>query len=819
MFVNCKPPHDFCRRAYSLTESQAIRDAIRPRLSPISDVTAMINKEAMYSMRSAIRSQIFPRFLLALLACLFFVLPAGAADEATTVSENPAFQHGLAGWQVAGAVRLQGSASPSGTRAVILGPGPGSISQRVPASAKDHMMISATLHALASARAIITVRCLDKSGRELMSLESPGDIKPGKEPGAFDDYFRPHPLTASVEVVVSNGNAPGTVSIAKLALQIFNDDDPALKATQSTTDLMTPFWQGNHVSAEAVLLTSTGNEPATGTLMFRPAQILSVTSYDGSARYHEGADYRVEGRTLIASPNSSIARVTDSDLLHADLAWNVIGGKQVLVTYEHSDRWTGPVQAYVGRALPNTLRKLATRQPLRIVAYGDSITFGVGSSHMQKIPPYQSPWIDLFASKLRSLWQNPAIALFNSSQSGADSNWARAMAGRMVASLQPDLVIIAFGQNDFWNNSADTFAANITAIMRTVRAANPHAEFLLVSTTRFDPAYSSNPAHWHLVTQYDARLRAMTGPGVQLVDMTAISGAVFAAKQPRDCLNDPLHPNDYLSRWYAQSMIAALSPQQDPHVTASRKKGVGDDDSDAPQAIDATDSDWYYNWTPYPSKGDIHAEFVPMVWGPQNVDADLLAAVRSGAKNLLAFNEPDSQSEGNVTVDQAITLWPKLAATGLRLGSPATTTSSPWLDQFMTKAKETHLRVDFLCLHWYGDITAPDAVASLRTYLQSYWDRYHLPIWLTEFSGADFSFHRRKTTVEDNAKFASEAAAMMQQLPFVERYAWFGTAWTPDSKDYPTSGLYNNAAHALTPIGLAWREAGRNANLRKPMNR
>ncbi len=274
----------------------------------------MTNKEAMYSMRSANHSRISSRCLLILLACLLFVLPARAADEATTISANPVFEHGLAGWQVSGAVRLQRSVSPSATQAVILGPGPGYISQRVPISGKDHMMIAATLHALASAQATITVHCLDKNGRELMSLQSPGAIKPGKEPGAFDDYFRPHPLTASVEVVVSKGNTADTVAVDKVALQVFNDDDSALKSTQNTADLMDPFWQGHLVSAEAVLLTSTASEPATGTLMFRPTQILSVTSYDGSVRYHEGADYTVEGRTLIAAPNSSIVRVRDSDL-------------------------------------------------------------------------------------------------------------------------------------------------------------------------------------------------------------------------------------------------------------------------------------------------------------------------------------------------------------------------------------------------------------------------------------------------------------------------------------------------------------------------
>jgi lysophospholipase L1-like esterase len=189
---------------------------------------------------------------------------------------------------------------------------------------------------------------------------------------------------------------------------------------------------------------------------------------------------------------------------------------------------------------------------------------------MRKIRPYQPPWADLFANQLRKNWNDPEIVLLNASQSGADSHWARRMAARMVGTLRPDLVLIAFGQNDFWSISADAFADNISAVMASVRQSNPQAEFLLVATMRFDPAYSSDRAYWDEVTQYEARLRAMVGPGVQLVDMTAISGAVFAAKEPRDCLNDPLHPNDYLSRWYAQSLMATLTPPE-PAEGANKK--------------------------------------------------------------------------------------------------------------------------------------------------------------------------------------------------------------------------------------------------------
>lgn len=503
-------------------------------------------------------------FLLTLGLLLSVAAAATTPPAATRISANPDFAHGLNGWSTTGAVHLEQKPPDQAGAQVVIGPGAGSIRQRMAADGNNHMMVSVLLHAKPAGSAVVTVRFFDKAGHELMSLRSPTDIRPGKTPGSMEEYFRPHPLTAAVDISVSNDNSPGTVTVERAELDQYHDDDPTLRSSQDTAALMRPFWQGTQVTDEAVLLISDGNGPATGTLMFQPDKILSVTSYDGAVQYREGVDYRVDGRTLTVLADSAISQIHDSDLKQGELAWNVIGGKQILVTYEHSDRWPGSVQAYVGAQLPRTMRLLREHQALRIVAFGDSITYGIGSSHMDQIPPYQPPWVDLFAAELRRVWNDPQIALFNSSQSGAASDWARAMAGRMVASLHPDLVIVAFGQNDFWRITPAAFAANLSAVVRTVRATNPHAEFLLVSTTRFDPAYTSDPLYWSRVTQYDARLRAMTGPGVQLVDMTAISGAVFAAKAPRDCLNDPLHPNDYLSRWYAQSMVAALTPEPGP---------------------------------------------------------------------------------------------------------------------------------------------------------------------------------------------------------------------------------------------------------------
>jgi len=330
---------------------------------------------------------------------------------------------------------------------------------------------------------------------------------------------------------------------------------------------------------------------------------------------------------------------------------------------------------------------------------------------------------------------------------------------------------------------------------------------------RFDPAYTSKTQYWNVVGEYAAKLKAMTGPGVQFVDMTAISEAIYAAKKPKDCLNDPLHPHDYLARWYAQSLVAALDPasgrppiEPTPKYEGS-KKGVGQDGHNIPEAIETLGCSWYYNWKSRPFSEDrgVHAEFVPMIWDAVDLDANLAYAKASGATNLLSFNEPDNQGQANMTVAEAVALWPKLMATRMRLGSPATKTAAKWLDDFMAEAKQKNLRVDFLCLHWYGDITKPNAVESLQQYLQGYWERYHLPIWLTEFSGADFDYHTRKTTVQDNAAFAAAAGVMLEQLPFVERYAWFGSEWTPQDKEYSKVGLYDVETRTLTPVGIAYR--------------
>ena len=238
-------------------------------------------------------------------------------------------------------------------------------------------------------------------------------------------------------------------------------------------------------------------------------------------------------------------------------------------------------------------------------------------------------------------------------------------------------------------------------------------------------------------------------------------------------------------------------------------KGVGDYPG-IPRAVanlSALHVGWYYDWGTAPVGSAPGVQFVPMIWSHGKVNpAALHAAVAARAGVLLGFNEPDVESQANMTVAQAIADWPQLAATGLRLGSPAPGTgedvkTNGWLARFMTQIKAHGYRVDFICLHPYqSDFDPVRATENLRHELEYIHNTYHLPIWVTEYGLVDW----HQNTYPDAAtagRFATLSAAMMHGLPFVERYAWYSLI--PHQQ---TLSLANGDG-TLNVIGQAWTGA------------
>jgi hypothetical protein len=242
----------------------------------------------------------------------------------------------------------------------------------------------------------------------------------------------------------------------------------------------------------------------------------------------------------------------------------------------------------------------------------------------------------------------------------------------------------------------------------------------------------------------------------------------------------------------ATSFLALLGPavasaRPLPGVASGRYAAQGD-----ARRLTAVGARWTYDWSAESALRGSSLEFVPMLWGAGSVTdatiAKLTADRRAGrAKHLLGFNEPDLGAQANMSPAQAIALWPRLEATGLRLGSPAVASpysasqSNPekhWLDDFMQRARRQHRRVDFIALHFYGDYTDPATVGHIERDLRAVHARWKLPIWITE-SGTLPAWkwegrapHARPTAARARTHLR-RMGAMLNRLPYVQRWAWF----------------------------------------------
>jgi hypothetical protein len=229
---------------------------------------------------------------------------------------------------------------------------------------------------------------------------------------------------------------------------------------------------------------------------------------------------------------------------------------------------------------------------------------------------------------------------------------------------------------------------------------------------------------------------------------------------------------------------------------------------------------WYYDWGAGPRTGAIPAgldtpEFVPQIWGAnyvttQNINTLKAAQAAGTCKYLLGFNEPDNSGQANMTVAQAISLWPQLMSTGLLLGSPACTYTNTWFTDFMTQAAANNLRVDFICLHTYQPPNVAGTVAGIKTWITNTYNTYKKPIWVTEFGAPDCHTlgwcgggTAPVLTQAEVDTYVADVIKMLEDCPSVQRYAWFVDA---SQAGFELSALFNSDG-TLTKTGTDFRDA------------
>jgi lysophospholipase L1-like esterase len=338
--------------------------------------------------------------------------------------------------------------------------------------------------------------------------------------------------------------------------------------------MMNPIWSSKVMYYESVLMLQEEGKLPEATLLFTPKKIISVYDAQLLEEYEEGRDWFFEEGKLKLTPHSRANYLTEQQLFPDSFKENktypregngyilldtLIHNQQLAVTYEHSgEEWTLQIPGLAKKQLPRLFSKLEAGEALKIVLYGDSISVGADSSGWTKLPPFLPPWGELVIQRIEQAYPSSQINFVNPSVGGKDTIWGKENVQELVASEQPDLVIIAFGMNDGGRKfPPQTFKENIINIMDVIKHSNPDVEFILVTTSLPNPYWSLAREGQQL--NYLPIIKGLERSGVAVADVTSVHVELLKRKKYSDMTgNNVNHPNDFLARIYAQVVSSLL---------------------------------------------------------------------------------------------------------------------------------------------------------------------------------------------------------------------------------------------------------------------
>jgi lysophospholipase L1-like esterase len=284
----------------------------------------------------------------------------------------------------------------------------------------------------------------------------------------------------------------------------------------------------------------------------------------GGTVFEADRDYRFDPETR------TIARLSGSRI--PDFATNVLFGKKdfdhgqfpgygntkftVYVDYTCDAPLKLAEPRDVSSLLAKTVEKLQSGKPVKLIAFGDSITAGGEASS----PELQYP--ALFAKHLRTLFPQAKIVLENGATGGDNTVNGLARLDEKVLTRQPDLVLVAFGMNDHNRPGVGgveppAFKENLKQIVGRIQKETG-ADVILLSTFPPNPEWHYGS---HRMEQFaQATREAADDLRVPYADVFGTWKTVLARKDPSSLLGNNInHPNDFGHWLYAQA-LEALRP-------------------------------------------------------------------------------------------------------------------------------------------------------------------------------------------------------------------------------------------------------------------
>lgn len=400
----------------------------------------------------------------------------------------------------------------------------------------------------------------------------------------------------STAALVSCGNrenvTPPVNEVDKDLYPNYVEDIDSLTYEFNEDNIVDPFWKGNVIYNESVLLTK--NEETgiiSGDLMFTPKKILSVRDFTLKEDVFKlNTDYTIEENRIIRTESSAIPYRSDAQLKGDEVpeGFRLVNsisnqltdiqkfaggtiytespfyyGSQIWVSYvydiEEIDKNIENYPKYDVTKLPNLIAKLNNKEKVKVVGLGDSVLEGCSSSGKFNHEPFMDDFITMTCKQLAKSHETQ-VELKNLSVGGKMSSWgAQNEQIQNVIKENPDLFLLHFGINDLGaNRGTMQYSDDIESIVLRVKEALPNCEILLLSP------FGPNPIvyDYSKLQDYVDALKGIeeTYDGVKLIDMFSLSQIMYKNKKYLDMsANGINHVNDYASRLYAETILSTIS--------------------------------------------------------------------------------------------------------------------------------------------------------------------------------------------------------------------------------------------------------------------
>ena len=334
---------------------------------------------------------------------------------------------------------------------------------------------------------------------------------------------------------------------------------------------LVPITQGPSIYREAcVPLTEDRDREIVLTLLYPAKRITEVIANASGKKLQEGRDWILRNGKLVLPRGSQApvqvasefflvpqkgkdgtTRTVRAQVKVMDGAW--YHDRQIEVSYEPASRdlqLSGPRSNL--NDLPRTKALLASKAPLSVILFGDSISAGYNASKLSGVWPYQPDYGELVVRKLEQQFGSK-VTYMNHARAGGTSAHATTQADAQVAWFKPDLVLLAYGMNDRSPERSVAYRANLGKIIDIVRTRSPETEFIVITPMLNSP---KQPTGLDPVKFIRDEGLAVARSRIAFVDITTTQLEMMKRKDYLDFSGNGVnHPNDFLMRIYAQRIL------------------------------------------------------------------------------------------------------------------------------------------------------------------------------------------------------------------------------------------------------------------------